>query len=276
MTPEGLLAAKSKAKLQLVDAVKNFHRKCGLTYQQAVQEGWNRSSTLILEIHRNGEGELLDRARAVWVTFREMTDNEGYFSSEDNRGQLREMLDEVLGPGSADIEEEYERHKRGMPNPSWPNFDAARQHAGDSVMADAEIDFRRRTARRPPLADELSPPRYGPTREHWRKALEASEEQPPNLPEAVKEAAHALESLAQIVLGKPGQTLGDAVKELRSRQRLPVGADKVLEGVYAFASSAPGARHGSALPAHVDLNHWWFVRTTTEGAIRLLLDIDAQ
>ena len=144
----------------------------------------------------------------------------------------------------------------------------------ESALADAEIDLLGRKARRLPLEDELSSPRYLPAREHWRKAIGASREQPPNLPNAVKETSHALESLAQLVLGKPGVTLGDAVKELRSRKRIPVGADQILDGLWAFASSAPGARHGSALPAHVDENHWEFVRTTAEGAMRLLLDLD--
>lgn len=185
---------------------------------------------------------------------------------------------EIQARASSDIEGAYEGVQRtfgGNMSGRLSDLSDARKHALESALADAEIDLLGRKSRRPPLEDELSSPRYLPAREHWRKAISGAKEQPPNFPNAVKEAASAVESLAQVILGKPGVTLGDAVKELRSQKRIPVGADSVLNGIWAFANSAPGARHGSALPAHVDENNWRFFRTTAEGAMRLLLDLDA-
>ena len=98
---------------------------------------------------------------------------------------------------------------------------------------------------------------------------------PPDLPNALKEAASSVESLAQIVVSKPGLSLGDALKELRSQKRIPPGSDQVLQGLWTFANASPGARHGSSLAAHVDDSHWGFAKTTAEGGLRLLLDLDA-
>jgi hypothetical protein len=179
-----------------------------------------------------------------------------------------------MGPLSRDVFEYYRRVCGFMPDTKAPDLEQSREHALESAMADAELDLLGRRARRLPLEDELGAPRYHPAREHWRKALAYASQERPDFPNAAKEAVGGVESLAQVLVSKPGITLGEAVKELRSRQRLPVGADKILEGLYAFASDAPGSRHGSALPAHVDPTHWEFVRTSSEGAMRLLLDLD--
>jgi len=274
MSPEGVVAAKRRIELQLVDAGKVFRHQCAQTLGDFSKRGMHQSSSLILTVHSHCEDELLLRANTAWKAVRTVIDSEGYIPGDKNRAQIREILEKAVGKGSTDIDGEYERVCKFLTG-KWPDLVAARNHAVESALADAEIDLLGREARRPPLEDELSPPRYAPVREHWRKAMDTAKEQPPNLPNAVKETAHAVESLVQVVLGKPGLTLGESIKELRAQKRLPVGADKVFEGLYAFANSSPGARHGSALPAHVDEHHWEFVRTTAEGAMRLLLDIDA-
>jgi hypothetical protein len=78
---------------------------------------------------------------------------------------------------------------------------------------------------------------------------------PSDLPNALKEAASTVESLAQVVVGKPDLSLGEVVKQVRSQRVIPPGTDGVLDGLWTFANASPGARHGSALPAHVDGSH---------------------
>lgn len=225
-------------------------------------------------VHTLCTEELLDRAKNSWAVILRVIDGEGLFPSEENKSQIRSIVEDVVKVQSSDISGVYERACRQMPGSAWQTLDEARQHAVDTAVAEAEIDLLSRNARRPPLLDELAPPRYQVVREHWSKAIALSNQEKPDLPNALKEVASSVESLAQTVLGKPGLTLGDATKELRSTKRLPTGSDKILDGLYAFASDSPGARHGSTLPARVDPSHWEFARTTAEGAIRLLLDID--
>jgi hypothetical protein len=132
------------------------------------------------------------------------------------------------------------------------NLDKGRQHALESALAAYDADVIRRIKRRPPLEDELSPPQYLAVKDHWSKALDLAARS--DLPNALKEAASAVEALAQIVLGKSGTSLGEAVKLLRAQKRIPPGCDAVIEGLWTFANASPGARHGSSRGAKVDPN----------------------
>ena len=219
------------------------------------------------------EGGLQKRAQIAWDTTRAVLDSEGFTPTEDNKGQIRVLLEEAVTSDSADLHDIYDIAKSAMSG-NWPDLSAARSHAIEPALGDADIDLLGRKARRPPLEDELSAPRYQPAREHWRKALGLAGNAPPDLENAVKEAASAVESLAQVVLGKPGLTLGDAIKQLRSSRLIPAGADHVLEGLWTFANASPGVRHGSALAANTTESHWTFARTITEAGMRLLLDVD--
>lgn len=157
---------------------------------------------------------------------------------------------------------------------NWPDLSEPRRNAVEAAMAEADVDLlarRRRRRRRAAIEDELGAPRYKPARDHWRKAVSLAEQSPSDFENAVKEAVSAVESLAQVVLGKPSITLGDAIRQLRAQQRVPRGADTVLEGLWTFANSAPGGRHGSARPAVTTDSDWTFARITSEAAIRLLL-----
>jgi hypothetical protein len=275
MSPEGASAAKKRIELRLVDEAKRFENEGATFIGQQNKHGMLNSGSTIIGGHRLIENEFLARAQLAWAIARGVIDNEGWTPSEANKAQLRELIAHTLGPASADLDAFYERicgFLRGM---KVPEIGPARTHALDSAMAEAEIDLLGRQARRLPLEDELGAPRYQPAREHWRKAIAYAATDPPDLPNAAKEAVSSVESLALVVAGSQGTTLGDAIKALRSSKRLPTGADKILEGLYAFASDAPGARHGSPLPPHVDPNHWQFLRTSAEGALRLLLDVDA-
>ena len=277
VSPEGIAAAKRRIDLRLVDAKKQFALVHSQTLAENAARGLNLSGVIVGAVHRLCDAEFQHRAEIAWNTIKDVIDSEGWTPSEAARQQIQALVQDALTIQSPDIEELYARACAGVPIPSekLPGLADAKRHAIESAMADADIDLLGRKARRPPLIDELSAPRYQAARQHWLKALDLSLQDSPDLPNALKEACAAIESMAQIALAKPGTTVGDAVKELRSQQRLPVGADKILEGLYAFASASPGARHGSALPAHVDPSHWDFARTSAEGAIRLLLDIDA-
>lgn len=275
MSPEGIAAAKRMIGLRLIDRADQFSRTAREITFDFSRKGAFRSSAYIQTVHRACKDELPERTKMAWEIVRSILDREGFISSEDNLGQILSLLVETASEGARDVEKIYADARKQMEG-SWDDLKAARTHAVDLVIAEVEIDFLGRKARRPPLEDELSSPRYAPVREHWRQALANAIMDPPNLPNAVKEGVHALEALGQLLVGKSGITLGEVIKELRAERRIPVGSDKILEGLYAFANNAPGARHGSSLPARLDEGHWGFFRTTVEGAIRLLLDVDTK
>lgn len=232
------------------------------------------SSGYVLTIRRLSAMELDLRAQQAWVIIRSVVDNEGWAPNEDHLSHVETQLRAVLGDGSSDIQAEYENASK-MISGNWPSLDEARLQALEKALADAEIDQLGRRARYVPLIGHLAAPRYAAAQAHWRKSLALAANDPPDYPNAIKEAVSAVESLAQIALGKSSVTLGDSIKELRSRKRIPVGADKVLEGLSTLANATPGTRHGGTTPPAAEEDEWRFATQVAEAGSRLLLSIDA-
>lgn len=274
MSPEAVELAKRRIRLRLVDEARNFINAWNEMASEFAERNTVQSSRFALVARGLCEKELLRLGEIVLGIIRDVIDKEGFTPTEDNRGQTQALLTEALREGSEDVEKVFASRTRGL-LPGDPNLAAGRAHAIESALADFDVDLLGRARRRPPLDDALSAPRYHPVREHWRKGLALAANSPPDLENAIKEAVSAVESLAQVVLGKPGTTLGEAVKQLRARQMISAGADGVLEGLWTFANSSPGVRHGSALPANATEADWLFAKTTSEAALRLLLDSDA-
>lgn len=274
MSPEAVELAKRQIRLRFLDLDKEFIEAWNAMSSEFTKHNALRSSRYALTAHALCEQELKRRSEAAWNVFRELLDSEGFVPSEDNRGQFCKIVEEALADGCKEVEKIYFKRTNGLLPAEATNLDKGRRHGIESALAAFDGDILRRVKRRPPLEEELSPPRYHPTRQHWRKALELASQATPDLPNAVKEAVSAVESLAQVVVGKSGITLGDAVKQLRGQKRIPPGSDSVIEGLWTFANASPGARHGSAMPAHIDPSHWTFARTTAEATLRLLLDLD--
>lgn len=274
MTPEGIAAAKRRIQIMLAERKLALSHSAGETLGQFSARGVAQSSMYVLAVHRLCSEELDTRAQLAWGVIRLVLDNEGWHPSDDSPQQIEEILREALHPGSLDIDEVYAK-ACAMIQGTWPNLEAPRAHALQKALADADIDRLGRKARHVPLLDTLAVPRYAATQAQWRKAFDRALATPADYPNAMKEAVSAVESLAQIVLGKGGLTLGDAVKELRSRKTLPVGADKILEGLWAFANATPGTRHGGTVPPTSGASDWEFAREIAEASTRLLLAVDA-
>ncbi len=124
------------------------------------------------------------------------------------------------------------------------------------------------------VQEKLSPPRYAAGREHFTKAAANITSPTPDWPNAAKEAVHALESVAKVVTGQPNATLGDAIKKLRDEGHLPPPLDKTFEGIWGFASSTPGIRHGGTTPPDIPESQASFVVNSSAAAILYLLEID--
>lgn len=239
MTSDGVAAARKRIQSLLKERREAFAREVTQTREEFGNS--IRSSGYVLTIRRLSSVELDFRAQQAWAIIRSVVDNEGWAPNNDHLSHVETELRAALGDGSSDIQAEYENAGK-MIRGNWPGLDEARDQALEKALADAEIDQLGRRARHVPLLDHLAAPRYVAAQTHWRKALDFAANDPPDYPNAIKEVVSAVESLAQIVLGKSGVTLGDSIKELRSRKRIPVGADKVLEGLSTLANATPGTR----------------------------------
>ena len=124
------------------------------------------------------------------------------------------------------------------------------------------------------VQEKLSAPRYAAGREHFTKAVGYMTSATPDWPNAAKEAVSALESVAKVVTHQPNDTLGGAIKKLRGAGHLPSGLDKTFEGIWGFASSTPGIRHGGTTPADIPESQAAFIVNSAAVAILYLLDID--
>jgi hypothetical protein len=107
--------------------------------------------------------------------------------------------------------------------------------------------------------------------DHLRKAQTFLDDDPPDLPNAAKEAISALEAVARHQCGDQTATLGGCLKRLREDQRLGVGLAQSLEKVWGFVNQSPGVRHGSASSATLTDAEARFIVAICEAGIPLLL-----
>jgi hypothetical protein len=124
------------------------------------------------------------------------------------------------------------------------------------------------------VQDRLSAPRYSAAKAHFSKAASYMGGPRPDWPNAAKEAVTAVESLAKVITGRSSETLGDLIKHLRSVGKLPPPMDKMFEGLWGFANSAPGVRHGGTTPPSLSEAEATFVVNSSASAILYLLNID--
>ena len=105
---------------------------------------------------------------------------------------------------------------------------------------------------------------------HWQKATEFLDAKEPDYENALKEAIAATEAVVKLLANDGKATLGGAVKSLKSG--LHPGLVKTLDGLWAYSSDVPGARHGSTAPSAVRESDARFVYAVCGAIIRLLLE----
>lgn len=119
----------------------------------------------------------------------------------------------------------------------------------------------------------LTGPRFEVARRHFEKALEAMEDEPPNLVEACREAILAVESVAKVVTGLEKGTLGDCIKELRGKGILRSPLDRVLEAISGFRGSAPGVMHTGGLKSKLSEEELHYVINLSAASIIFLVSL---
>jgi hypothetical protein len=125
-----------------------------------------------------------------------------------------------------------------------------------------------------PLSDRLSADRYQAVADGWRKAHAYLNAGNPDLGNAAKEAVGAVETLARLVVNNPTATLGEAIKVLRSTERVEAPLLKGIEELWGWSSAQPGIRHSSA-DGSIELVEVRYCLRLAEAALHLLLAKDA-
>ena len=94
------------------------------------------------------------------------------------------------------------------------------------------------------LENVLSDDRFAGVNAHLRRALELlGDRHKPDYRNSIKESISAVESLAQVITGRPKATLGDALKGLKGGDKLHPALSDGFSKLYGYTSDADGVRH---------------------------------
>lgn len=274
MTPEAIELTTSRIAADLREADRSFRRAVAQKEQELAARGMGASSGMISLVYDLAKEELSRRALHAWEVCRRLLDADDAEPSAESREQVSHLIERAVTQLSGDVDAEYSGHRPRFQG-NWPSLDEARQHALAVALSELDIDLLRRRRRRVPLAEALSAPRYSAASTHWTKAKSLMDSPSPDPANAVKEGVCAIEALAKVVLGGRGSTLGNCVKTLRARGLIDPGMDNVLEGLWTFSNAGSGVRHGDASPPSMTEREWHIVRPMIEGALLLLLTVDA-
>ena len=121
---------------------------------------------------------------------------------------------------------------------------------------------------------KLGAPRYAAAAEHFSKAIAFLTGPSQDLANSAKEVTLAVESLAMLVTGRTKGTLGDCIKDLRSRGDLSAPLDRAFEALWGYASEEPGVRHGKPSPPSLAERDVTLVVNLAASAVLFLLDLD--
>ena len=271
MSPEALALAEKRIEMEMRDRPREFARAAADKHEEASMRGVGTSSMLILSIHALARTELEARARSALAIAQRAFTADDAEPSDELRTEVIGLVDRAVRELSSDVDAVYEEHCSRMKG-KWPTLEEPRQRALDLATLDLDVDLLARRRRRVPLGDALKAPRYEACREHWLKARGLADAEAPDIENAIKEGVAAVEALAKVV--GSGATLGECIKTLRAERRIDPGTDKILEGLWAFASSAPGVRHGSGTPSSLSVRDWQIFGPMVDGALILLLLVD--
>ena len=274
MSPEAYALAAQRVAIDLKEAARRFARALAQRQAEISARGMGRSSVMIMAGHELAREELEQRALITWAICRRIIDADDAEPSDETRDKIFALIRHAIGELSSDVESAYAKHREQMSG-DWPSLEEPRIRALEIAQSEVEIDFLSRRRKRLPLGDVLRAPRYAPVLAHWTKARDAAESDTADTAGGLKEGILAVEALAKILVQGECATLGDCIKELRSRKLLDPGADKLVEGLWVYSSAKPGVRHGAAKIADLSQQDWRVLRPMLEAALTLLLSIDS-
>src|SRR4051812_48893288 len=103
MSPDATDIAKRQIALRLEDEARGFIDSWHAMSKPFIPSGMSGTG-FAFAARTHCEKELRRRALVAWELTREIIDSEGFDPSEDNRAQVRTLLEHALAAGCADIE----------------------------------------------------------------------------------------------------------------------------------------------------------------------------
>lgn len=123
------------------------------------------------------------------------------------------------------------------------------------------------------VQDRLRAEGFDTPASHFQKAVNFLTGSDQDLPNAVKEAASAFESLLRILSGEESKSVGKIIRKLQSKNVAHPAVLSAIEKMWGYASNVAGARHGSASPPDVPQEEATFTVNMCANAILLLLSL---
>lgn len=124
------------------------------------------------------------------------------------------------------------------------------------------------------IREYLADPRHEASAQHFRKALGFLNADNPDYENAVSEAVRALESRARQMTG--AATLGQAIKDLVARGRIPNSLGKMMTALYEYRNSMPGVGHGGTEPSSTSPAEARAMVNGCASALRYLLEAEPE
>jgi hypothetical protein len=124
------------------------------------------------------------------------------------------------------------------------------------------------------LPEGLADGKYAAVSYSWTKATDFIRAEPPDLPNAAKEAVLSVEAMVKIVTGTDKGTLGDGIKLLRSTGKVPPPLLGSFEDLWGFSSQSPAVRHAYPIPPTISRQEALFVYDTCHAILQYLLALD--
>lgn len=122
------------------------------------------------------------------------------------------------------------------------------------------------------LSKAASEPRLSVVGTHLSKSLRLySDRQAPDYANSIKEAISAVESLAKIITGNSGATLGDAIGKVGTKIGIHRALVDGIKKIYGYTSDEAGIRHGAATGATTDFEDARFMVLFCSSLINYLL-----
>ena len=272
MTPEALALAAKRIDIDVRESARRFARTVAQRQEELGSRGMGTSSSAVLVVHELARAELEERALSALKTVLRVLAADDAEPSDASQDAIMTLIRRTIVEQSLDIDEAYKTPGDRMAG-SWPSLEEPRKRAVEVAQSELDIDFLARRRKRAPLGDMLRAPRYAACSIHWTKAQALASQSEPDIPNAIKEGVTALEALARVVVPRSA-TLGDSIRALRAEKRIEPGVDKILEGIWTYASATPGVRHGSGEPPLVGEGDWQVMKPMIDAALVIVLSVD--
>ena len=86
--------------------------------------------------------------------------------------------------------------------------------------------------------------KFKPVKDHLKRAIELySDRKKPDYRNSIKESISAVESLAKIIIKDDKTTLGQALKVIENKHKIPSSLKSAFSALYSYTSDEGGIRH---------------------------------